>query len=165
MRETPEPIVEAIMSSPVLTVGPGDPIARVAKVMVDGGVGSVVVKEGKRVVGIITERDILRWLQQGQLAQVVARDIMSHPVITAEPGTHCAEALETMVEEGIRRLPVVDDEGNLVGIVTERDIMGWLLDNPDEFSTLLPEADPRVVRDALLAAAQELHRRGPGGEE
>lgn len=158
MKEEQEPTVDAIMSSPVLTIDLGGSLAEAAVIMVKGNVGSVVVVDEDRPVGIVTERDILKMLGQGDLKRTGVKTTMSRPLIKVEPGTHCAEALETMVSHGIRRLPVVEGD-HLMGIVTERDIMGWLLDNPDQFSSLLPEVDPHVVRDALVVAAQELRRR------
>jgi CBS domain-containing protein len=94
--------------------------------MVKHEIGSVVVVKGRRPVGIVTERDILKQAAKaGKLAKPVGR-LRSKSLITAEPSTSVQETFETMLKNKIRRLPIVHGS-DLVGIVTEKDLMRWAL--------------------------------------
>ena len=95
--------------------------------MNEHNIGSVVVLRDGVPVGILTERDILRGLviYKG-LPELKVGKLMSSPLITCSPETPIPKAFALMREHHIRRLPVMD--GNkLVGIVTERDIIYWML--------------------------------------
>ncbi len=95
--------------------------------MNEHNIGSVVVLRNGVPVGMLTERDILRGLviYKG-LPELKVGKLMSSPLITCSPETPILKAFALMHEHHIRRLPVMD--GNkLVGIVTERDIIYWML--------------------------------------
>jgi CBS domain-containing protein len=122
-----EDILAHVMSSPVTTVKAGDPLSVAAKKMVTRNIGSVVVVEGIEPVGIITERDITRQvIKGGGFLRRPARNIMSKLDVTAAPNTTIQEAFESMLKNKIRRLPVLE-HGKLMGIVTEKDLMRWVL--------------------------------------
>ena len=114
-------IVRDIMSTKLVSVGPSATVAEAATVMGERHVGSALVMEGETLVGIFTERDIVRALSQDF-------DAPGHPVaewMTKEPKTISADssvekALETMLSGGFRHVPVVDD--GIVGVVSMRDI-------------------------------------------
>ena len=119
--------VSRIMTSPVTTINASDTLGSAAEAMATNNIGAVPVIEGTKPIGIITERDIVK--------QVVgASDALKRPIkqlllkslITVEPTTSIQEAFTMMLKNDIRRLPVVD-EGKLVGIVTEKDLMRWVL--------------------------------------
>lgn len=115
--------VNAIMTRGVVTL-PEDALAREAvRVMADRHLGSVVVERHGRPVGIVTERDLVRLGDEG-VDLVVTRmsAIMSHPVQTVTGATRLTEAITRMEEAGTRRLVVVDESGNTVGIVTRHDM-------------------------------------------
>ncbi|MGC9104744.1 MAG: cyclic nucleotide-binding/CBS domain-containing protein [Candidatus Methanodesulfokora sp.] len=120
--------VESIMTTPVITLKPGQSIMEAIKLMGEKNIGCIVVAEDERPVGIVTERDIIRFLmmrgKEGLDAQIAT--IMRRPVITCTPDTAVTRAYVMMYENRIRRLPVVKDE-KLVGIVTERDLIYWFL--------------------------------------
>lgn len=115
--------VAEIMSSPVVTAGPDETVADAAARMAEARVGSVVVVEGERAVGILTERDLIRLTA----AATPAAEAELSAWATGEPDTIPPEtepgaALEAMERRGYRHLPVVED-GRLVGIVSLRDLV------------------------------------------
>lgn len=90
-------------------------------------VGTVVVVEDGAPVGVLTERDVVKALAKGADAlDWPLRDVMSSPLVTVSPNTKLPMAVRLMVEKRIRRLPVTS-RGNLVGIITARDILRWIL--------------------------------------
>jgi len=119
--------VESIMTAKVETVTPKEPLEHAWMKMVERNIGSAVVVEGESPVGIVTERDISRYLARGEQAlNIQVENLMSSPLITTSRSTSIEEALQTMLKHGIRRLPVVE-KGNLIGIVSERDLLRRLL--------------------------------------
>jgi CBS domain-containing protein len=123
-------LVRDVMSRFVVTVRPEDTAWTALELMVSRGVGALVVVEGNRPIGIVTERDILRRLLRGrgpeELLTLLVRDVMTKEPIVCTPETPLRDVLRTMVERGFRRMPVVKN-GLLEGIVTERDCMVFLL--------------------------------------
>jgi CBS domain-containing protein len=117
--------VKEVMVTDVVAVTPETPITVAAKKMAKNKVGSVVVVKNKKVLGIITERDMLaRVIAEGiNFRKLPVSRIMSSPVITIMEGTDLMEAAELMGDQNIRRLPVVDDEGKIVGLLTAMDII------------------------------------------
>lgn len=113
----------AIMTSPVFTASPETPVAQAADAMVRGGFGSAVILRGSLLVGIVTERDVLRAAASGaDLTRSPVSQWMTSDPETMEPDADSERAAELMVDGGFRHLPVV--EGNaLVGIVSLRDLM------------------------------------------
>ncbi len=110
----------------VITGSPTETAVEIAYKMREHGIGSVViVNEKDEPIGIVTERDlVIKVVSQGKNPdEVIARDIMSQPVITVEEDMEVNEAVKLMVDKGIRRLPIVDDNGKLIGIVTMQDIL------------------------------------------
>ncbi len=119
-------VLSEIMSRPVVTIGGGKTVADALRVMAERRIGAVVVAEDGRPAGIFTERDLVNHLlDDGDLLARSLDETMSSPLVTAAPDTPIDVAFELMRERDIRRLPVVED-GALLGIVTERDLMGWV---------------------------------------
>src|SRR4029079_6557868 len=110
-----------VMNRDVLDVDPTASIGEAAEKMMDGGVGAVVVMEDMvRMVGIITERDILRAVaQRARAAEARVPQWMSESVVTLAPETTVEEAAKMMFERNFRPLPVSKD-GRLLGIVSLR---------------------------------------------
>ena len=113
----------------VATVQRECPVAEAAKIMRDRHVGDVVVVEtcaGGRMkpVGILTDRDIVVGaIAEGMpLAKLLAQDLMADELVTARESASLEEIVVTMRVSGVRRLPVVDGEGLLVGIITADDV-------------------------------------------
>jgi CBS domain-containing protein len=98
---------------------------QVAETMAGQDVGSVVVTDDSdELAGIVTDRDLALTLREGiDPTTTTAEDVMTTDVVTAEPGTHVFQMIETMKAEGIRRLPVVDEAGDPVRLVTLDDAM------------------------------------------
>lgn len=113
--------VAEVMNTSVLTVDPTASIGEAAEKMMEGGVGAVVVMEdGVRLVGIVTERDILRAVsQRARAAEARVRQWMTESVITIDPETTVQDAATMMFERNFRHLPVTKD-GRLRGIVSLR---------------------------------------------
>ncbi len=116
--------VSEIMTKAVITAKEDDSIYKAAKIMKKADIGGLVVAKKGKVVGIITEGDIIKdVLAEGlDYKKVSVRMIMKHPVRTIPPETDVEEAARIMRDLNIERLPVVNKEGNLIGIVTERDL-------------------------------------------
>jgi CBS domain-containing protein len=110
------------MSRDLLTVSAGDRLGEAAKRMVARGVGAVLVMEGERLEGILTERDLMRAVAGGYSDEAkVAEWMTRHPeTIDASDATDHAASL--MIHGGFRHLPVVE-EGRIAGIISIRDLM------------------------------------------
>jgi CBS domain-containing protein len=132
--------VKEVMTTEVCTVRKGDSVHNLAKRMIEYGVGSAVVIENGRPLGIVTEKDLIAKIvaRNKVPSQVRIEEIMTSPIITINPNTSLREAADIMIKRGIRRLPVVNDSGNLVGIITDNDILSVSLDL-GEFAALLTE--------------------------
>ena len=117
-------LVRDVMTTNVKTVRPYSSVRDVVRKMNKFYIGSVVVVEEERPVGIITERDILRRIvEQGYDPAVVkAKDIMSTQLVTISGDVSVEEAARLMAGRKIKKLPVVEN-GRLVGIVTSMDVM------------------------------------------
>jgi citrate synthase len=115
--------VGELMSSPVVTALPDETVAKAAERMRDQRVGSVVVVDGDRPIGILTERDLVRWGAAGvdPGASKVAEWMTEQPD-TVAPGLSVQEAYDSLAAHGYRHIPVVDDD-RLVGIVSMRDLL------------------------------------------
>ena len=125
--------VAELMNTDVLAVDPTASIGEAAEKMIEGGVGAVVVMEdGVRLTGIITERDLLRAVaQRARAAEARVRQWMSESVITIEPDTPIEEAAKMMFERNFRHLPVSRD-GRLLGIVSLRRLSQYQFEHPKE---------------------------------
>jgi sugar-specific transcriptional regulator TrmB/CBS domain-containing protein len=116
--------VEAAMRSPPITVSADSPASKAVGSMLANNIGSVIVVEGEKPVGIITEKDILNRLvgTQRDPNKTTANEIMSSPLITIDREKSLLAALNIMESSEIRRLVVVD-EGKIVGILSERRVL------------------------------------------
>ena len=115
----------------VATIGPGAGLAEVASVLHDRRIGAVVVVEDDgRVVGIVSERDVVRLLavEGPDCLDVTVADAMTTDVVTAAASTTSDELMQTMTERRSRHVPVVDDDGRLLGIVSIGDVVKSTID-------------------------------------
>ena len=108
----------------VVTASTGDSILQAVRVLVDHNIGGVVVVEGGEVIGILTERDILRLVasKPDELQALEVGQVMTRNVIKLAPDDDLAHIMEVMTENRIRHLPVIE-EGRLAGIVTIGDVV------------------------------------------
>ena len=115
-----------LMTRDVLAVAPEDTLGEVATKMVDRGVGSVVVSDFGRLIGIMTERDMLRAMaDRTHPSQARVREWMTPDPVTASESTTPDEAARIMLENNFRHLPVVEGT-RAVGIVSIRDVAEWI---------------------------------------
>ncbi len=116
--------VKDAMTVNVTTMEPSINVTRVAEAMVEQGIGSIIVVEDDKPVGIICERDLLEKVISSDVkpSEVTAEDIMVDDLITTRPGADLIDAMRLMVKNDIGHLPVVDEE-KLTGIVTVQDLL------------------------------------------
>ena len=114
-----------LMTREVLAVAPEDTLGEAAQKMVERGVGSAVVLDFGRLIGILTERDLMRATAgRTHSSEARVREWMTADPITATEDTPAEEAARTMLDQGFRHLPVMADE-RPVGIVSIRDVAEW----------------------------------------
>jgi CBS domain-containing protein len=119
--------VAEVMKQEVLTVAPEDSIGEAAAKMTEADVGAVVVSDFGRVIGILTERDVMRAVARRTHSSITrVREWMTSDPVTAPHDMDAQEAARTMLEHGFRHLPVMQD-GRAVGIVSLRDIARWAI--------------------------------------
>jgi CBS domain-containing protein len=118
-----QPIKE-IMTSPVRTVGPDMAVADASRILWHEGIGALVAEDdGDDIAGIVTESDVVRGVCAGHdPGRLRVRELMTDIVVTVAPTETVRDASARMQDNDIKKLPVVDDEGTLVGIVTTTDI-------------------------------------------
>jgi citrate synthase len=115
--------VAEVMSSPAITGQSSESIAEVSQRMAERKKGSVVIVDGERPIGILTERDLVRFNATGAAAaDTKVSEWMTQPVDCASPDLSVQEAFHEFAEHGYRHLPVVDD-GKVVGVVSLRALM------------------------------------------
>jgi len=122
------PVMEIMTRDPV-TAPPDLTVDKAAALMRERGVGSLLVVDGESAIGILTERDIVTKVvaPNRSPASIRIREVMTSPVISVPPHEDVEEAARKMSARRIRRLPVVQD-GKLVGVITENDILRLLPD-------------------------------------
>lgn len=116
-------LVRQVMNKNVIISKPDITIREASDVMARFHVGSVVVVEEGKIVGILTERNILMAVAEGKDTETTtAKEIMSKDVVTIGPDNDIRDAIDIMVKKKIKKLPVIH-EGKLVGIITASDII------------------------------------------
>jgi CBS domain-containing protein len=118
-------------NKPPLTVVPEDTVAGAARAMIERGVGAATILEAGVVVGVVTERDVMRKIVAADRDPNVTRvrDIMTSPVLTVNLKTTVAEAAKLMREHHIRHLVVLDEHGKLAGMLALRYLLYDLMDD------------------------------------
>lgn len=115
--------IQEIMTKPVAMANPDDPLITAAKTMFERKIGCVVVVNQGKVVGIVTEGDLVKCAALGHDPNhTLVRDIMKSSPVTCNPEAPIEEAYAHMRRNHIRHLPIVD-QGALVGIVTMKDLV------------------------------------------
>ncbi|MBX3289026.1 MAG: CBS domain-containing protein [Acidobacteria bacterium] len=112
-----------IMTAVVRTASPGDPLNLVSAMMRDGDMGSVPIVDGEKLIGIITDRDIVvRAVADGKTPDTPVSEVMTTEIFSVRPDAFVFEAIRLMGDRQIRRVPVVDEDGRLAGIIAMADI-------------------------------------------
>ncbi|HEX9235466.1 MAG TPA: CBS domain-containing protein [Actinomycetota bacterium] len=145
--------VSEIMTGAAVIDSSDDTLSEAARKMWKQQTGSLLVVDGDDLVGIITERDILKTVATGMaLDETRISEVMSKDVITVPPGASLREAAKIMADKWIRHLPVVDN-GKLVGVLSQRDLAGVLAGALNE-----PEALTQLVEASELVRERRLRR-------
>jgi CBS domain-containing protein len=158
--------VSDIMTTSVVTVDRITPYKEIARLLAEHRIsGLPVVKMGRTVVGVVTEADLLAaqantarrlrsgsrwtWRPQGrQHPALTAGELMTTPAVTIGPGATIPAAARLMNTHHVRRLPVVDEEGRLLGVISRRDLLSVFLRPDDDIAE-----DIRKVLDEIVSAA------------
>jgi CBS domain-containing protein len=116
--------VRDVMTAHPRFAAPDTPLSQVAELMEAEDVGSIPVLDGDELAGMITDRDIVvRAIAKGKDPRGMATsEISSSELVTVRPDHDLSEALHLMAQHQVRRLPVVDDENRLVGVVSQADV-------------------------------------------
>jgi CBS domain-containing protein len=115
--------VQAVMTKSPTTVTPDTPATEAARIMKTEDTGIVPIVDGDRLGGVITDRDLtLRILAEGKSPDTKVGELASKDLVTIDPQQSLEEAARLMAEHQIRRLPVVEEDGRLVGILAQKDL-------------------------------------------
>jgi CBS domain-containing protein len=116
--------ISELMSPNPCAIEADKPVAYAARMMKDEDVGLAPIVEGDRLVGTLTDRDIVtRVVAEGKDPQSVSvREVASTDLVTIDPQQDLGEALQLMARNQVRRLPVVEEDGRLVGVVAQADV-------------------------------------------
>ena len=137
--------ISEVMTRDVATVSPEQTVQEAANFMLKGDAGSIPVTDGDRLIGMITDRDIaVRGVAKGYGPDTPVRELMTNDVVCARIDDDCEEVATKMSEAQGRRLPVIDEQENLCGIVSLGD--------------LSRETDDETAAQALEGVSQ------PGGQ-
>ena len=137
--------ISDVMTREVQTVRPDQPVQDAANFMLSADAGSIPVTEGDRLIGMITDRDIaVRGIAKGYGPDTLVRELMTDDLIVVRVDDDIEEAATKMSEAQVRRLPVIDDDERLCGIVSLGD--------------LSRETDSETASQALEGVSQ------PGGQ-
>ena len=113
-----------VMRPDFIEVAPEDTLGEVAERMTLQNVGADAVKDSGKLIGILTERDLLKAMAaRVHSSEARVRQWMTHDPITATADTDVEEAARVMLEHGFRHLPVVDDDDRVIGIVSLRRVV------------------------------------------
>jgi CBS domain-containing protein len=149
--------VSSLMTDSVKLATENQTIRVVCRMMYENKIGSIVILKdttygnaNKRPIGIVTERDIVRLIGHSDplLIDALVREVMSSPLITINPNSSIRDAMESMQQKDIRKLPVVDNKGKMVGIITNKDIFRTIVKNQSLVSSSLGDqilVDPQSI--------------------
>lgn len=129
--------VEAVTATEETTV------EQLAQIMADEQLGDLIVTDGEKPVGIVTDRDIvLGMAEHDDVASLTAGDLMTTDLVTIRGDAEDFELAETFADAKVRRLPVVDADGNLTGVVTLDDLIATIGEEMKDVATAI-EAQSR----------------------
>lgn len=115
-------LIGGLVNPGVVWAEPDEPVTELARRMRANRVGALPVREGDRLLGIVTEQDVVQAVADGVLDTALARDRMSHDPALVTPAEDSMEAALRMLELGVRHLLVVE-HGAVVGVVSARDLL------------------------------------------
>ncbi|ADY01936.1 MAG: CBS domain-containing protein [Vulcanisaeta sp.] len=117
------PRVRDVMKEVPVTVRDDEPLISVIRIMNERNIGSIIITDEEgRVIGVFTERDLLRLVASNiDISTLTVGDVMTKDVIVIEQDASLIKAVHIMAKHGIRHLPIVDEDGKIVGIISIRD--------------------------------------------
>jgi len=126
----------AAKGSEIWSIGPDQSVYDAIQLLAEKEIGAIAVTEGGRLVGIVSERDYARQIilkgRSSENTQV--KDIMSTDVITAIPSQEVRECMELMTQKRIRHLPIINDDNDLIGMISIGDLVRAII--ADQESTI-----------------------------
>ncbi|RMF22068.1 MAG: CBS domain-containing protein [Bacteroidetes bacterium] len=132
--------LSSIMTRDVVTIGPDEPVSKVMDILLNKRFHHIPVVKGRKLVGIITSWDLVKLGKSStELKDILVKDVMTTKVATLGPNELIGAAAQIFLKHLFHGLPIVDDEGQLVGIVTTHDILRY------EFQKAYP--DDAFIRD------------------
>jgi CBS domain-containing protein len=138
--------IQAIMTKDPTTVTPSATVREAARLMQreDTGILPVVDEGSRKLAGVVTDRDIaIRVVAEGRDANTPVSQVMSKGrLVTLQPDADVEDAMEKMADEQVRRIPIVDDRGTLLGIVAQADIVRKVRDDRKAERTVEKISEP-----------------------
>jgi len=116
--------VSQIVTRPLVTITTSSTVLDAAKLMVEKNIGLLVIVRDTKLVGVISERDIIRTITSAKTLNVPVDGVCTKQVVTVQAGSDVAEAAKAMNKNRIRHVVVVDGEGKPMGVVSMRDLVG-----------------------------------------
>jgi len=129
-------VIERLAQDEVVTAQVDDDLTTVVEKMRDEEVGSVVIVAEDEPISIVSDRKVAMAAAEGDIREQVVEEVMTEDLITAHTNMRMDELIEKMSDEGIRRVPVVDDEGSLAGLVSMDDLLVKLADEISSLSEI-----------------------------
>ncbi|MEP6786480.1 MAG: CBS domain-containing protein [Sphingomonadales bacterium] len=149
--------IQKIMSRDIHVVGLNDSVGETAQRMADRDVGFLPVVDGDRLMGIVTDRDIVtRSVALGLAGQSYVRDIMTSPPKSCRPDETVEAVAHRMADQQVRRLPVVDGDDKIVGVISLADL------GQQDAATLTATTFAKVVKPAGAHNQRAFHHTAFG---
>jgi CBS domain-containing protein len=143
--------VSDIMTAAALTDDADDTLAEASAKMWQQQTGSLLVVEGDKLLGIVTERDVLKSVARGQDPKATSlKEVMTQDPVTVHPDTSLKDAAGIMFEKWFRHLPVVGDDGKVAGIISTRDLLRIVSAGMHEPENLQKLTGHKLARDMRL---------------
>ena len=155
--ETRVPLSE-VMNRRLTTIGIEATVAKAAKAMCHDEVGSVIILDHNKPIGIVTEEDITCKVVALDLkpSKVHVNDIMSTPLITVSADKTVGDAARMMVKHTVRRLPIIDEHHKVIGIVTVRDLLAVSNEQNDLLMDLIEINREEMVEPGMCARCSQM---------
>ena len=139
------------MTQALISDAPDDTVAEASAQMWSQQTGSILVMEGARLIGILTERDVLQVVAQGQDPKAIpVREIMTKDPVTVDADHGLQDAANIMFEKWFRHLPVVTAGGEVVGVISLRDLLTLVSEGIEDPERLQVLTGHKLVRDRRL---------------
>jgi CBS domain-containing protein len=143
--------VSELMTKATVTDAADETLAEAATKMRQQQTGSLLIMEGSKLLGIVTERDLLKVVGDGQDPKSVSiREVMTADPVTIDPDTTIKEAARIMFDKWFRHLPVMTSDGTVVGVISLRDLLTLVARGMDEPEPLQKLTGHKLVRDRRL---------------